>query len=213
MQTRKYICTRCDKRFSLLQAKKQHISDSVNHHLCRLCSSPTDYSTKEELNEHLEHVHNICTTCDRPFSTPRQLMQHDVDKHNMCVSCRRYFNSPSNLKSHKISHAIRNIACPGCSRWFPTNSAMMLHLEAGTCDSGVDLDKINRLAFECYQAQRYKSLNPNFNFECPTCQTPFAYMSGILQHAESDCCEEELGSESPLGIFLEFLIDCESSEC
>lgn len=92
---------------------------------------------------------------------------------------------------------------------------MLLHLEAGTCNSGVGLDKINQLAIECYQAQRYKSSNANFRFKCPTCQTPFAFMSGILQHAESDCCKEDLGSESPLGRFLElarFSIDCENSE-
>lgn len=93
---------------------------------------------------------------------------------------------------------------------------MMSHLEAGTCGSGVDLDEINQLAFECYQAQWYKSLNANFDFKCPTCQTPFAYMSGLLQHAESDSCEAGLGGTSPLGIFLEFSrssIDCEGSEC
>ncbi|KAL5332132.1 hypothetical protein BJX70DRAFT_385047 [Aspergillus crustosus] len=203
MQSRKFICTRCQKGFSTAQAKQQHISDSLNHHLCRLCSLPTDYPT-DELNEHLEDEHNICTACDRSFNTPRQLSQHDVDKHDMCATCRR------------ISHAERNIGCPGCSRRFPTNSAMMLHLEAGTCDSGVDLGKINQLAFECYKAQHYKSSNANFDFECPSCQTPFSFMSGILQHAESDCCEEGLSSESPLGIFLEFArssIDCEGSEC
>ncbi|KAL3435051.1 hypothetical protein BDV09DRAFT_81993 [Aspergillus tetrazonus] len=216
MQPRKHFCTRCQKGFGTVQAKQRHISDSLKHHPCSLCSSPTDYPTKEELNEHLEYDHNVCTACDRQFKSPGQLVQHDVDKHNMCQTCRRYFSSPSNLKSHKITHARRDIGCPGCSRQFPMNSAMMLHLEAGTCTSGVDLDEINHLAFECYQAQSYKSSNTNFNFECPTCQTPFLFMSGLLQHIESDCCEEELGSESLLGTFLEFArsrIIYESSEC
>ncbi|PYH40069.1 putative C2H2 finger domain protein [Aspergillus saccharolyticus JOP 1030-1] len=215
MQQRKHICTRCQKGFRTAHAKQQRILDSPNHWVCHECSSPLDYSTEEELNEHLEHDHHICTTCDRKFSASRQLFQHDIDKHNMCALCRRYFNNPSNLKSHKISHAKRNIGCPGCSRRFPTNSAMMLHLEAGTCDSGVDVDMINQLAFECYEALQYKSSNANFNFECPTCQTPFAYMSGILQHAESDICEVGLDSISPLRIFLEFArssIECESSD-
>ncbi|KAL4743402.1 hypothetical protein BDV11DRAFT_178176 [Aspergillus similis] len=69
---------------------------------------------KEELNEHLEYDHNVCTACDRQFKTPGQLVQHDVDKHNMCQTCCWYFSSLSNLKSHKITHARRGIGCPGC---------------------------------------------------------------------------------------------------
>lgn len=72
---------------------------------------------------------------------------------------------------------------------------MMLHLEAGTCVSDVDLDEINQLAFECYQAQNYESNNLDFDFECPTCQTPFSFMSGLLQHAESNYCDEVLEEE------------------
>ncbi|KAL2810864.1 hypothetical protein BDW59DRAFT_66056 [Aspergillus cavernicola] len=217
MQPRKHFCTRCQKGFCSVPAKQQHISNSLNHNICCLCSSRPDYSTKETLIARFPYGQKgpgALFACNRQFNKPCQLVQHDVDKHNMCATCRQYFNSPSNLKSHKITHAGRNIDCPGCSRRFPTNSAMMLHLEAGTCHSGVDLDELNQLAFNCHQAQSYKSNNPDFDFECPSCQTPFLFMSGLLQHAESDCCEEELGSGDPLGIFLEFArsrIVCESS--
>lgn len=60
---------------------------------------------------------------------------------------------------------------------------MMLHLEAGTCVSSVDLEEINWLASECYQAQNHKSDNSEFDYECPTCQTLFTFISGLLQHA------------------------------
>ena len=93
------------------------------------------------------------------------------------------------------------------------NSVMMLHLEAGTCDSGVDMDEINQIAFDCRQSQSYKSNNLDFVFECPTCQTPFLFLSGLLQHAESGYCEEWLESGDPLGIFLDLVRSCESSSC
>lgn len=38
---------------------------------------------------------------------------------------------------------------------------MILHLEAGTCGSGADLEMINQLAFECYQAEHFRSENPS----------------------------------------------------
>lgn len=103
MQQRKHICTRCQKGFSTAHAKQQHVSDSLNHHICRFCPSPLDYPTEEDLNKHLEDDHDIYTTCNRRFSGPRQLLQHDIDKHNMCASCRRYFDNPSNLKSVRLS--------------------------------------------------------------------------------------------------------------
>lgn len=82
---------------------------------------------------------------------------------------------------------------------------MILHLEAGTCECDADLDEITELAFECHQSKFYNSDNPDFNFECPTCQTPFRFMSGLLQHAESDSCDESLVEQWPLAIFLRFV--------
>jgi uncharacterized protein (DUF983 family) len=42
-------------------------------------------------------------------------------------------------------------------------------------------------------------------FMCPTCQTTFLHMSGVLQHAESDRCDEDLGQGRPLWKFLRFV--------
>ena len=109
------------------------------------------------------------------------------------------------FSQHKITHIERSIECPGCVHMFPTESAMVLHLEAGTCGSGVNLDEITDLAFECRQSRYYSSGHSDFDFECPTCETSFVYMSGLLQHAESRFCDEELTWGSPLAIFLRFV--------
>ena len=104
-----------------------------------------------------------------------------------------------------VTHAKKNVACPGCSRRFSTNSVLILRLEAGTGVSNVDLDEINQLALECYHAQNYESNNLDFDFECSNCQTLFSFMSGLLQHAESDDCDEVLERGSQLSIFIYFV--------
>jgi hypothetical protein len=89
---------------------------------------------------------------------------------------------------------------------FVSDSAMVLHLEAGTCESGADSDRVTEIAFDCHQSEKYACEdNSEFDFECPTCNTPFTWMSGLLQHVESDHCDERLAKRKPLGKFLQFL--------
>lgn len=82
---------------------------------------------------------------------------------------------------------------------------MLLHMEYDGCPSGVDEDEIIGIALECYQSKRYRCDDGEYNFECPTCRSPFLQMSGLLQHAESDACQESLAQGRPLSKFLHFL--------
>ena len=81
----------------------------------------------------------------------------------------------------------------------------MLHLEAATCASGADEEYVTEVANECYQSHRYTTDNPDFNFACPTCKTLFMLMSGLLQHAESDYCDERVERHTSLGQMLHYL--------
>ena len=82
---------------------------------------------------------------------------------------------------------------------------MVLHLEAGTCVTDVNETDVSNLAFECYQSAKYTTDDDaNLDFQCPTCGVEFAFISGLLQHAESDACDESLADGS-LGKFLRFL--------
>lgn len=83
---------------------------------------------------------------------------------------------------------------------------MVLHLEAETCESGADNEYVTDIAFDCHQAGMYTCDDyPDFDFKCPTCDTPFIFMSAVLQHVESDCCDETLAHGRPLTKFLRFL--------
>ncbi|SCO08057.1 uncharacterized protein FFMR_07409 [Fusarium fujikuroi] len=185
-------CGRCDKGFPSHRAKQQHVQDSGSHHLCGYCTSPTGYETEEDLDNHLEKVHHICTACDyRRFADAHRLAQHDVDKHNICI--------------HKLIHAERAIECAGCSRVFVTESAMLLHLETGTYASGADSYFVSNVGRQCYRAFYNISYTSGYPFQCPTCETPFSLLSGLVQHVKSDHCDECLDGDRPLRVFLDQL--------
>ncbi|KAL2174954.1 uncharacterized protein P884DRAFT_229550 [Thermothelomyces heterothallicus CBS 202.75] len=199
-------CTRCRRFFSSTRAKQQHVANSKFHNFCERCPEQPEFASLAELNNHAETVHYCCTVCDYCFNGPDQLAQHDVDEHNLCETCGTYLSSPSNLKSHLQTHAEKTVSCPGCPKMFVSKSAMVLHLEAGTCESGADCDRVTEIAFECFLSGRYTcDDNLDFPFKCPTCDTPFSWISGLLQHVESDSCSEALAKGTPLGKFLRFL--------
>jgi len=100
----------------------------------------------------------------------------------------------------------KTVECPGCDRMFISNSAMVLHLEAGTCPSGVDRNTVDDIGIACSYYENYVSDNPNFDFQCPNCEAKFVLMSALLQHAESvDGCDAELETYGTLLRFLNYL--------
>ncbi|KAL2168253.1 hypothetical protein VTG60DRAFT_221 [Thermothelomyces hinnuleus] len=222
-------CTRCRRFFSSTRARQQHVANSKFHNFCERCPDQPDFASLAELNDHAETVHYCCTVCDYCFNGPDQLTQHDADEHNLCETCGTYFSSPSNLKSvirrdpfvrpactykswltllfqHLQTHAEKTVSCPGCPKMFVSKSAMVLHLEAGTCESGADSDRVTEMTSERFLSRRYIcDDNPDFPFKCPTCDTPFARISGLLQHVESDSCCEQLTGGTPLWSFLYYL--------
>lgn len=103
---------------------------------------------------------------------------------------------------HLKTHREKTIPCfgdySGCGMLFECISTMMLHLEAGNCPCGMDRDRVDELAFECYQHRQYtNSWHEYFRYRCPDCDKDFSKFSGLLQHAESERCDADVG-ETPL---------------
>lgn len=178
-------CFRCSRDFVSASAREQHFVNSSNHWLCRRNNCDFDFSCSDDLDEHLE------------------------DEHHWCEQCDEFFDSAANLKAHLGWHRARTIECYGCERLFKSVSAMVLHLEySDQCDSGSDREFIGRVAIQCYASKHYRNYSDNddyFPFECPDCGVVFRYMSGLLQHAESDRCDVDMEPGTPLERFLRFL--------
>ena len=86
---------------------------------------------------------------------------------------------------------------------------MVLHLEAGTCKAGIKLWWwVEQTALNYYEAPRYTSLDPDFTFMCPTCQTGFRHVSGLLQHVESNSCDEKVYFGGPMLDMLHYMRKC-----
>ncbi|KAL7785493.1 hypothetical protein V8C37DRAFT_419977 [Trichoderma ceciliae] len=190
--------------FGSSSARWQHFSNSSRHNVCTNCYHAPDFQTLDELETHWVVQHDWCSRCDEFFDDLDDLEQHRIDEHNKCLTCGGYFSSPSNLRYHRLTHAEKNIECFGCYRTFATKSAMVLHLEVGNCPSAVGREDVDRIARLCHQAIRY--IDGDGDYVCPTCSKYFRFMSGLLQHAESDSCGESLRKKMrPLSVFLRFL--------
>ena len=108
---------------------------------------------------------------------------------------------------HLLTHMRKETPCPGCDRTFVSRSAMVLHLERGTCASGANLGDIHEAAYHTATLDDdYVTPDRELPFACPSCGG-FRFMSGLLQHVESERCDERLGWYGPLDNFLEELAD------
>jgi len=85
-------------------------------------------------------------------------------------------------------HAPRDLECWGCNRDFKSPAGMFIHLEAGTCNCGHSNSSIIRNVVKCRGP--WKNDDTGYPFRCPTCNTVFARVSGLLQHIESNSCDE-----------------------
>src|SRR5436190_5839239 len=101
----------------------------------------------------------------------------------------------------------RNSECFGCYRKFASFSAMLIHLESGSCASATDIDKVDNLAFECYQHSKYSTgIDDDFPYFCPSCEREFQTVSGLLQHSETvPNCQDHVRYPGCLGKLENFM--------
>ncbi|KIV84925.1 hypothetical protein PV11_00672 [Exophiala sideris] len=158
-------CERCQWLFVSPAARNKHVADSPHHYICKRCK--IDYDLTTALNKHL------------------------VDVHHQCMDCEEEFNNDNDLQQHKRSHLPLDVKCLACERKFSEFAAMMIHLESGTCQSGVDRNDIDTWVFDENGYGRYVNEWTNFwRYRCPTCSSDFRFASALLQHAASNHCDQ-----------------------
>ncbi|KAJ7222748.1 hypothetical protein B0H12DRAFT_1151130, partial [Mycena haematopus] len=200
-----HICDDCERDFPTRTGLEQHFVQSPLHDYCQRCD--THFDDSEELEEHYENDHYYCATCRKFFQNENGLHEHYRQSalHHYCVPCKRLFRFASNLTSHLNSslHRPKDVACPGkgCGLAFVSRSALLLHLESGSCKSGADRLTINRYVRE-YDTQNIIT-NPHDSspatdrawngraYECYLCHTGYRTLASLNQHLASPRHQEK----------------------
>jgi len=181
-------CERCERQFGSLY---QHKAKSSRHNICHDCSK--DFSTEYGLHEHYRQS----------------------SRHHYCSSCKRNFRSENNLQNHLKSsiHRPKDDNCPfWCGMKFVSRSALVLHLEAGKCRSGVDRATINRVVRQydtnniitdprlltsgtASDNTKYYASDRSGNgegYECYLCHRSFSSWAALNQHLGSPAHQDKI---------------------
>ncbi|GJN87719.1 hypothetical protein Rhopal_000674-T1 [Rhodotorula paludigena] len=187
-----HYCLRCSEDFDTHSDLIDHKNESWSHHRCPLCTF--DGEEDYDLTSHIDRAHYRCglDDCGRILSTAPGRDMHRRAVHLYCTAHSRFFKNEDNLKQHMQSalHVVPNFPCimPSCDFKTVDQSAMILHLEAGQCPSGVTRSSVasyfldndyNRIVTNPYGPR---------HFECKACNKDFNHMSGLAQHLKHGSC-------------------------
>ncbi|KAG8747558.1 hypothetical protein FRC10_000694 [Ceratobasidium sp. 414] len=202
-------CGSCEREFDTYASLRQHWLNSSLHNFCGFCNK--DFKHEYQLDQHNNQCHEYCDPCNSWLDTADEMQDHDIEVHNFCVQCQQYFRSLNNLKNHLNSsrHVPKTIPCPGvgCGKKFISTAGLVLHLEAGTCVSGVTRQHVantvtrldrnhlitnpNRMitgSTESYQATQ-RAWNGH-SYECYLCHKEFRTLIALNQHLASSIHEQ-----------------------
>ncbi|KAI5479518.1 hypothetical protein MNV49_003460 [Pseudohyphozyma bogoriensis] len=149
-------CEKCDREFTTHDGRQTHYANSAAHGLCNFCN--IDFGDKSDLRDHYEEEHWMCGSCNSVSRTEVGRHEHarQVHQDTYCpsVGCRKFFTNANNLRMHLLSsiHVAASVKCasamwrPGvCTRTFIDTSAMILHLESGTCPSRITRHQLDTI--------------------------------------------------------------------
>ncbi|RPD70226.1 hypothetical protein L226DRAFT_539078 [Lentinus tigrinus ALCF2SS1-7] len=145
-----HVCRECRRDYPTSDLLTDHFIKSPNHAYCELCDEHFD--TFGMLYDHRDAAHIYCRACDVVFRTRKGLARHREEQHadRYCAQCERIFQNANNLREHERSsvHQARDVVCPmrGCGRSFVSKAALVLHMESGTCASGMTRAIVDKLA-------------------------------------------------------------------
>ncbi|ESZ97220.1 hypothetical protein SBOR_2385 [Sclerotinia borealis F-4128] len=197
-------CHPCDRYFASERSYDQHIENSSAHYVE---SSSDEYSSSdEELQFECDGCYDLLWSLDAREN-------HHVFAHSdrYCIPCERMFGNENNLMQHQHSkvHMGTSIKCPFCPTNYPTASALIIHLESGSCPSGMNRARINaeirRLDSNHIITSRlleYPSSNTpsiatqrSWNgqyYECYLCSRQCTTLQALNQHLQSPAHEQKV---------------------
>ncbi|ETS03445.1 hypothetical protein M419DRAFT_75469 [Trichoderma reesei RUT C-30] len=136
-------CNECGELFESQAAVQEHLRDPKHATDFRCCDCDKDFKNYIALNDHLKNKVHVKKPA-KPQPQPAR-----------CEDCDRTFRTKAALKQHlkSVIHCpISNLPCLAgklcgakCNTHFRSPSAMVAHMESGSCSSGMDRKKLNRL--------------------------------------------------------------------
>ncbi|KAF7597384.1 hypothetical protein BBP40_006326 [Aspergillus hancockii] len=157
---------------------------------CLLCERT--FNSKFALFAHCEYTsrHEWCAQCQRVFTSFAAKNSHlkCATVHQLrCKVCDRAFRNENDWRMHQQTHQPRDQECyaDDCTMLFKTFSGMLIHLESGSCPSGVDEDRVDYLARSYYNRTFAQTDSDGaWRYMCPGCERVYRTLSGLFQHAE-----------------------------
>lgn len=201
----------CGRSFTS-NGMRNHLDNSYNHSNeigCRWCFARWPIHDGNLRLRHEQQNHWLsCGDCSSIFAFEEDLEEHRDEEHpsNYCYGCERQFSNLHSLNQHLKSsvHIGKNVKCPWCSNMFTNLTGICLHLESGSCSSGINRQKIDRYCkevdpnhvFTNKQIGWYDdtsdspSLATNVAwdgsfFRCYLCQNGFHTLAALNQHLGS----------------------------
>ncbi|PQE28741.1 Zinc finger protein [Rutstroemia sp. NJR-2017a WRK4] len=205
-----YYCYPCDRSFVSQNSYNQHVNNSSAHR------QSYDYYSEEEPEPEFE-----CDACYSRFYTSKSREQHHAASHRdrYCVPCKRMFMNANNLMQHQHSraHVGSTLKCPFCSATSATASGVVIHLESGSCSSGVNRQKINaeirrldqnhvitnRLLTYPSSSTTTTATNRSWNgyaYECYLCSRQTASLDALNKHLNSPAHEQNVSISTSFGL-------------
>ncbi|KAL8879911.1 MAG: hypothetical protein Q9192_008134 [Flavoplaca navasiana] len=164
----RHACGQCTSVFDSATRLCDH-QRKTSHCYCQKCSRP--FKDQQAYSQHIRstiHVSQFrCVECERDFATEQALEQHLKDKKNhgppersittseddtlKCNDCDRDFPDRKSLKQHleSVVHrplsSLRCVASSKCKARFTSPSALLHHLESGSCRSNLTRASLNQL--------------------------------------------------------------------
>ncbi|KAL7816613.1 hypothetical protein V8C26DRAFT_84881 [Trichoderma gracile] len=136
-------CDDCGEMFESLAALQEHLQQPEHATDFRCCDCNKEFKNYMALNDHLRDKVHVKKPV-KPQPEPAR-----------CEDCDRTFRTKAALKQHlkSVIHCpISNLPCLAgklcgakCKTHFRSPSAMVAHMESGSCSSGMDREKLNRL--------------------------------------------------------------------
>ncbi|KAF7853628.1 uncharacterized protein EAF02_011933 [Botrytis sinoallii] len=200
-------CKPCDRWFSNERSYNQHVENSSAHR--------NEESSYDEYSSSNGEPEFECYGCYECFWSEDARENHHTSDHDdrYCTPCKRMFINANNLRQHQHSkvHMGCSIKCPFCPTHYPTASALIIHLESGTCTSGMNRQKINaeirsldrNHIITTPQIEYYTSPSSSPNiatesswnghfYECFLCSKQSTTLRALNQHLSSSVHEQKM---------------------